>query len=242
MVTIIIPARMGSSRFPGKPLAMINGKEMLLRVFEQCKKTGYRVGVATDDIRIVIFCIDHKISAYMTSPDCLTGADRVAEAIKQFRHPGNVVVSVQGDEPLIDPSHIQRAVSEWVPGTVVNCMANTGDQDNYNTIKMVVGKDNRLIYASRAAVPGKKNIGGDFVYKKQVCVSVYSPEMLCRFFGIGRSKSLIEIQEDIDILRFVENDIPVHVVDLHTVNTQSVDVPEDIEKVERILNDQSIQN
>ena len=120
---VVIPARYGSSRFPGKPLAKIAGKEMLLRVVEIAKKgtqnKDARIVVATEDQRIVDFCKNHNVECLMTSNECKTGSDRVCEAVRKLDVNPEFVINLQGDNPVCPPSFISELIS-FKPSTATS--------------------------------------------------------------------------------------------------------------------------
>lgn len=235
---IIIPARYRSSRFPGKPLAQINGQSLVTRVWDRCVQalSAQDVYVATDDDQIASHCDQHGIRVLMTSTDCLTGTDRVYEASLQVD--ADVYINVQGDEPMIMPSDIHAVMdaARATPGAVVNAMCPiTLEGDFYSPYvpKVVSRPDGRLLYMSRAAIPGTKSHG--FVTaNKQVCIYGFTKQALGAFYASGRKTPLEQI-EDIEILRFLELGFEVKMIPVSGASL-AVDVPEDILRVERALN------
>ena len=234
---VVIPARYASSRFPGKPLADIAGQPMIERVWRRCLEAvgPANVFVATDDDRIVEACDAFGARTIRTSPDCLTGTDRVAEAARQLDH--DFVVNVQGDEPLIRADDILAVASAFraARGAVVNAMTAIRDEDEYwsRTVpKVVASPDGRLLYMSRAAIPGNKQ--GTFERAwKQVCIYAFSKEHL-EGFAKAEVKGPIEAIEDIEILRFLDMGVPVVMIEVEA-GSVAVDTPEDLEKVVGIL-------
>jgi len=234
---IVIPARFKSTRFPGKPLQEIDGKPMIQRVWERCAEAvaAKDVFVATDDARIREACEGFGASVIMTSEDCLTGTDRVAEAAEHLEH--RFVVNVQGDEPMIDAGDILAVAEAFRKSddAVVNAMTAIDDEDEYwsrNVPKVITDPNGRLLYMSRAAIPANK--GGSFERAwKQVCIYAFSRDHLRRFSSVSR-KGRIEQIEDIEILRFVEMGIDVSIVELDSAS-MAVDTPEDLEKVIRAI-------
>ncbi len=234
---IVIPARWQSSRFPGKPLAVIAGKPMLDRVYERCVRAldPSRVFVATDSDRIFAHCERAGMGVVMTSEACLTGTDRVHEAAAQID--ADVYLNVQGDEPLVDPADIRAVLREWEahPNAVVNAMcriAAARDYLNRNVPKVVAAPDGRLLYMSRAPVPTDKN-GAFCGGMRQVCVYAFPREALARFAAHG-AKTPLEKIEDIEILRFLELGIDVRMLTVGAASL-AVDIPEDIERVEAAI-------
>lgn len=237
---MIIPARIGSTRFPAKPLAKILGKPMIQWVCELSAKAAgeENVYVATDseEIASVVRFLGYK--SVMTSADCLTGTDRVAEAMRRLSMP--MAINVQGDEPLLDPELIKTVAERLMVsnGAVVNAASRVTDAEEMSSSslpKMVLSKSGRLLYASRTLIPGTKeakNSPSQTVHK-QVCVYGFHLESL-KDFGPQAEKSPLEQFEDIEILRFLEADIPVEIVASESLSV-AVDFPEDIAKVESIL-------
>jgi 3-deoxy-manno-octulosonate cytidylyltransferase (CMP-KDO synthetase) len=234
---ILIPARYKSTRFPGKPLADIAGKPMIQHVWERCVEAvdARHVFVATDDDRIREACEKFGASVIMTSEDCLTGTDRVAEAAQGLPH--DFFVNVQGDEPMLDAADILRVADAFrrSGGGVVNAMAPIRGEEEYlsrNVPKVVAAPDGRLQYMSRAPIPANK--AGTFVKAwKQVCIYAFSRDQLARFSS-ATEKGPLEAIEDIEILRFLEMGIPVSIVELSS-SSMAVDTPEDLQKVVRAV-------
>ena len=235
---VIIPARFNSSRFPGKPMVKLCGKEMILWVAEICSKAVdvSNVFIATDDNRISNLVSKSGYQAILTSPNLLTGTDRVAEAAKNLDY--EVYVNVQGDEPLIDPNDILKAIEfkSKYPKSVVNSYCSIDkneDPNNLNIPKVVIKENHDLIYISRAKIPKSKNIDKDLIYKKQVCIYAYSNNDLDKFLSYGR-KSITEKIEDIEILRFFELNINIKMFEA-SKSSLAIDVPEDVKRVENAL-------
>ena len=166
--TVLIPARMASSRLPDKPLADIAGLPMVVRVAHQAGLSGAaRTVVATDDARIQAACQDHGVPALLTRPDHASGSDRLAEACEQLGLDGDaVVVNVQGDEPLIDPALINAvaALLQAHPGasmgTAAHAIGNLDDYTNPNVVKVVCDAQGMAHYFSRAPIPYARDHAG----------------------------------------------------------------------------------
>ena len=166
--TVLIPARMASSRLPDKPLADIAGLPMVVRVARQASLSGAaRTVVATDDVRIQGACQDHGVPALLTRPDHASGSDRLAEACEQLGLDGDaVVVNVQGDEPLIDPALINAvaALLQAHPGasmgTAAHAIGNLDDYTNPNVVKVVCDAQGMAHYFSRAPIPYARDHAG----------------------------------------------------------------------------------
>ena len=160
-ISIVIPARYGSSRYRGKPLAKILGREMVLRVADICKKiVGIKnLYIATDSKLIENVVSKEGYRTIITSKKCLTGTDRVAEASKKIR--SNIIINVQGDEPTINPIDIRKVIEtkKKYPNHVIcgyDKIHKLENPSSFNLPKVVVNSSNELIYISRALVPGKK--------------------------------------------------------------------------------------
>lgn len=234
----IIPARYKSSRFEGKPLALIDGTPMIERTYNQAKKAMKlnEVVVATDDIRIAKYCESRDIPFIITSESCLTGTDRVAEVSKKLIY--DLYVNIQGDEPVISPEVIDKLVEEFERNRndflVFNCYKEIFDNEEVNSntiIKTIVNENNELVYMSRRAIPFSK-IKEDPIYHKQVCVYGFTKEALDIFSN--NIKTINEKYEDIEILRFLDLGIKVKMIETD-YDSIAVDVPEDIKKVEEFL-------
>ena len=158
---VLVPARMASSRLPGKPLADIGGVPMIVRVAQRAaRSSASRVVVAADHVDIVDACKAHGVSALLTRTDHPTGSDRLAEACELLGLDGErVVVNVQGDEPLIDPELIDACAAllaqhpECVMSTAAHAIDTIEDLDNTNVVKVVLDAAGRALYFSRAAIP-----------------------------------------------------------------------------------------
>lgn len=233
----VIPARYNSTRFKGKPLADIGGKPMIWWVYNQVIKVKAfeTVFVATDDERISNVCKQHNMKYIMTSVDHKTGTDRIGEVANKIK--ADLYVNIQGDEPLIDPSAIETLVSEWLKNkdiSVINTMTkihSTEDITSDTVVKVVTNKRNEGIYLSRSPIPYPKN-GGNIQYYKHLGLYGLSRESLLFFTKTERGK--IEKVEDIEMMRFIENNIPINFVEIQC-ETVSVDKFEDIAKVEKIM-------
>ena len=159
--TVLIPARLASSRLPDKPLADIAGKPMVVHVAQRAARSGAeRVVVACDDIRIAQACVAHGVQAVMTRTDHVSGSDRLAQACELLGLQGDdVVVNVQGDEPLIDPALVRRVAellverTDCVMSTAAHPLADVAEYLNTNVVKVVLDAASRALYFSRAPLP-----------------------------------------------------------------------------------------
>jgi 3-deoxy-manno-octulosonate cytidylyltransferase (CMP-KDO synthetase) len=231
--SIVIPARYESSRLPGKPLVDLCGLPMIQHVWQRCCEAAdsSQVVIATDDERIRSVAEGFGSRVVMTSSDCLTGTDRVAEANEVLD--SDFVINVQGDEPLLDPGSIRQVVAAYIQskGAIINAMCPILDEDEFRSFtvpKVVTGIKGALLYMSRSAIPLTKS--GKFVTAhKQVCIYAFSREHL-RFFASNKQKSPMEQIEDIEILRFLEHGYSVRMVEVNG-GSIAVDVPADIDRV-----------
>tara|TARA_B100000963_G_C22580835_1_gene650757 strand:+ start:252 stop:989 length:738 start_codon:yes stop_codon:yes gene_type:complete len=238
-IKIIIPSRYKSSRFPGKPLAKLLGKEMIIRVGEICAKVTSRknIIIATDDKRILDVCKKYNFLSLITPKSCLTGTDRVFHASKKYKN--NIIINVQGDEPLIKPKDIIKiynAKKKFKDHVICGyTLSNLKEAKNINTPKVILDKFSNLIYMSRALIPGtknKKNIK-KIKFLKQVSIYAFNFKELQIFAKSGK-KGYLESFEDIEILRFLEFGKSVKMIKLNK-NSQAVDVKSDVNKVTKIL-------
>ena len=234
---VVIPARYASSRFPGKPLAEIYGKPMILWVAELCASAvGKRhVYVATDNSSIKDVVVSSGFNALMTSEDCLTGTDRVCEAAKGLDY--DIIVNVQGDEPVLNPQDILKCIQIKKKNmtSVVNGyvpIQESEDPCNVNLPKVIFNESQQLVYMSRNPLPGFLS-NAPSTYYKQVCIYGYSHHDLNVFSSLGR-KSTLESSEDIEILRFLEFKNPVIMYEC-SAGSLAVDVPSDIATIEKYL-------
>lgn len=234
-VTAIIPARYASSRFPGKPLAEINGKAMILHVCERVARIIPDVAVATDDQRIADVVKAAGYKAVMTPP-ALTGTDRVAYAVTKLpQAKANIYVNVQGDEPLIDQGALIALVEAKRKErfAVVNAVTKLRPEEaeSRDVVKAVIKKGKALVYCSRAAIPAGRE--GHSAAWKQLGLYAFDRESLRKFAAYGK-RSALEEAEDVEILRFLDLGVPVRVVEVKGA-MQAVDRPEDIARVEELM-------
>lgn len=243
-VAVVIPSRYKSSRFPGKPLVDILGKPMVVRVADlSAKAVGKEnVYVATDDNRIGDVVEEHGYNVIYTSEECLTGTDRVAEA--SFEIDADVIVNVQGDEALLDPDDIVKAVQCKIETEgVVTCMAkltSSEKPEDLKTCKVVTNLNGDLMYVSRNAIPSSKT-GIVKSAHKQICIYAFNKKQLKDYYDIGKDsgKTPVEASEDIEIIRFLEMGVKVKMVEVEG-GTLAVDFPEDVKEVEKIFRKQQL--
>lgn len=238
-VCVVIPARFASKRFPGKPLAPLLGKPLILWVAELSSRAVGRqnVYIATEDNRISEVVKSAGFKSILTSNSALTGTDRIAEAIDQIE--AEIYINVQGDEPLIDPADIVKVWKAKIArmDAVINAftwISPEEDPCSINIPKVITTELDRLIYISRISLPGFKDSNcSPLRYKKQVCIYAFTAKELKDFSNYGR-KSELECFEDIEILRFLELDKSIYMIEAKS-GSLAVDIPEDITRVEAIL-------
>tara|TARA_Y100000389_G_scaffold82236_1_gene78817 strand:+ start:22901 stop:23653 length:753 start_codon:yes stop_codon:yes gene_type:complete len=233
---IFIPARYESSRFPGKPLVKILGIEMIKRVYDNCNSVAKnKTYVLTDNKKIYNFCIKHKIKCLMTPKNCKTGTDRIIYISKKLKTA--LYINVQGDEPLIEKKNLEKFIktAKKDKGNILIAKSKINKKQfkNINLPKIIVNKNNELIYISRLGLPGSKN--GKNPSKMYGQVNLYSfPYKIINNFKKYNKKNYIEEIEDIEILRFLYEDHKVKVIELKS-NNHAVDIPSDIITVEKIM-------
>lgn len=237
----VIPARYQSSRFPGKPLADICGKPMIWWVYQQCMKVEDfdEVYVATDDDKIFSACTELGVKVIMTSDTHRTGTDRIGEVARKI--PADLIVNIQGDEPLLEPATIKAAIEPFYHNPdlqISNLMAKITDPIdvvNCTVPKVITNKEGIGVYLTRATAPYPKG-SLDYAYYKQVCVYGFKPGALQFYcdYGMTYGKAKVEAVEDIEILRFIENGYKVQYIEVDS-ETVAVDTPNDLAKVRAIV-------
>ena len=239
-VVVVIPARYASSRLPGKPLVSLAGQPMIQRVYERAKlaKQTHRVIVATDDERIVKAVQEFGGEARMTRPDHRTGTERVAEVAAH--EAGDVFVNVQGDEPLLDPAAIDTAVAALLEdpqaaiSTVATPIKTPGDIMDPNVCKVVLDFDENALYFSRAPIPWVRDTGTHVQARhlKHLGLYVFRRDALLEYPTLPQGD--LERLEQLEQLRWLENGWKIRVAEVEH-DAISVDVPEDVTRVEKLL-------
>lgn len=240
---LVIPARMGSSRFPGKPMALIAGKPMIGHVYERVCKSNLVTTTAVATCDKIIFDYIESIGgiAVMTSNTHERASDRCAEALiklEQFNKiKYDIVVMVQGDEPMIQQDMIKEAVSPMILDNsiqVVNLMAPITEIEEFedrNCIKVVCDLQNNALFFSREPIPTRSKTQNIPMYK-QVCVIPFKRDFLIEYNKLIPTP--LEVAESVDMMRILENGINVKMV-LTYFNTHAVDIPADLDKVEILM-------
>jgi len=232
---VVIPSRYGSTRFPGKPLALINGKPLIQRVLERvslCKNID-AIAVATDDKRIYDAVKKMGYAVFMTPTACKSGTDRIAFAAKKYLKGYGVFINVQGDEPLIDPFLIDKLAQELRKDkkleyiTAAYPIKKSEDVKNPNIVKVIFDKKGYAVYFSRSIIPYNRD-NQKVNYYKHLGIYGYKRDFLINF--ANSKTSMLEQAENLEQLRAIENGHKIKVI-VSKKDSIGVDVPEDIEKV-----------
>lgn len=234
----VIPARYSSERLPGKPLIEIKGKILIQRVWEQAKRAKKleQVIIATDDKRIFSAARSFGAQAIMTSAICLSGTERVAEVAKKTS--GDVFINIQGDEPLISPSTIDKVASVFIKNKDVLCSTaiyKTNDKkqmENPNVVKVVVDKNNDALYFSRSIIPYCRDKSENLTYCKHIGIYGYRRDFLLKLESL-KSPDLEKI-EKLEQLKILWYGYKIRCVETDC-DSIGVDTPANILKVERLL-------
>jgi 3-deoxy-manno-octulosonate cytidylyltransferase (CMP-KDO synthetase) len=243
-VVIVIPARYGSTRLPGKPLAILAGQPMIQRVYERAKlaERADEVLVATDDERIVKAVEGFGGKARMTRSDHRTGTERVAEVAAHVE--GDVFVNVQGDEPLLDPVAVDTAIDALLQepiaaiATVATPIKVPADIMDPNVVKTVLDFDDNGIYFSRAPIPWVRGRDTKIQVRhlKHLGLYVFQRDALLEYPTLPQGE--LERIEQLEQLRWLENGWKIRVAEVEH-DAVSVDVPEDVSRVEKLLGAQN---
>lgn len=242
----IIPARYRSTRFEGKPLALILGKPMIQRTWEQAKlaATLDAVIVATDDERIAECCKGFGANVVMTSEACANGTERCQDALHKLKKKYDIVLNIQGDEPLIDPDVIDGVVKtlQEAPDAVFSTAVTSlqpEDAENQNRVKCVVDKQGYAIYFSRGLIPFNKygQVNPNFPYLLHLGIQCYDSKFLDLYPLLPPSP--LQLEEDLEQLRVLENGFKMKVVKVNH-EAHGVDAPSDIAKIEAFMRERNI--
>ncbi|HLA33244.1 MAG TPA: 3-deoxy-manno-octulosonate cytidylyltransferase [Rhodocyclaceae bacterium] len=246
---VVIPARYASTRLPGKPLADIAGKPMVVRVADAAAKSGaHEIWIATDDERIVSAAAEHGYRALITRSDHSTGTDRLAEVARQLGWAKDeIVVNVQGDEPLIDPGLIAAVAgalahdSGAAIATVAHRLTQWSEFENPNIVKVTVDNRHRALYFSRAPIPWPRNLSPTdddalpvgFVARRHVGIYAYRVGFLHDYSEMAPAS--IEKWESLEQLRALACGYAIHVLDSSAPPGVGVDTVEDLEQVRHLF-------
>lgn len=234
----VIPARMGSSRFPGKPLAKIQGLPMIEHVYKRSamSRSLDELYVATCDREIFSAVEKFGGRAIMTADTHERCTDRIAEAVTDLG--ADIVVNIQGDEPMVFPEMIDQAVAPLLEDRALVCanlmapIRTFEELDDPNEVKVVVDLDNFALYFSREPIPSRKKGAVNFPMYKQVCIIPFRRDFLLTFNKLEPTP--LEIAESVDMLRAMEHGYKVKMV-LTDKETYSVDNQDDLQKVDDLM-------
>ena len=241
-VSIIIPARMASTRLPDKPLADIMGKSLIRRVYEQAQKSkfAHETIIATDHKKIFNHVTDWGGNVVMTSTNHTSGTDRIAEAALNMD--SDIIINLQGDEPLIDPLQIDELIlammsTEIVIGTQCTKLHNAESLFDYNVVKVVKDLQNKAMYFSRQAIPAFRDLAYRYwfdnaTYYRHVGIYGFKKNVLTAITTLP--SSAYEKAESLEQLRWMENGYPIHCFET-LFSSIGVDTPEDLEEVRDIF-------
>ena len=238
----IIPARYASTRFPGKPLAILGGKTVIQRVYEQVSTVLDEVYVATDDERIFQAVKAFGGQAVMTRTDHKSGTDRIEEAADKIGSAADVIINVQGDEPFIQPSQIATLMQLFeTPETQIGTLGKPFESleavDNPNSPKIVTDNRGFALYFSRSVIPYVRGVDhqdwfGQYPFLKHLGIYAYRREVLREVTALPQSS--LEKAESLEQLRWLQNGYRIR-VGLTDVETVGIDTPEDLERAEEFL-------
>ena len=240
---VVIPARLGSSRLPRKPLADIGGKPMVIRVAERAKESNAkRVIVATDSSEIQTVCNEHDIECLLTSADHPTGTDRIAEVAQLLKLAGSaLIVNVQGDEPLIPPGLINQVAqtladhAQCAISTVAVSISEKAEIDNPNVVKVVLNQANEAMYFSRSVIPFLRDaqVTQKTEYLRHLGIYAYRADFLQAYAKLEPAPP--EQAEALEQLRALWNGYRIAVHTAPEAPPAGVDTPEDLERVRKLL-------
>jgi len=242
-IAAVIPARMGSSRFPGKPLAPLHGLPMIEHVYRRAQFCDQldEVYVATCDDGVRAAAQNFGATVIMTSATHERATDRVAEAAGHFA--SDIIVMIQGDEPMITPEMIAASLGPFRSDRSTCCVnlvhriSSRLELLDPNTIKIVADLNDNALYFSRSPIPNVDSKQSNVKVLKQVCVIPFRRECLLEFARLAPSP--LEQAESIDMLRLLEHGMSVRLVETQ-VTTHAVDTPEDLQLVETLMNDDQL--
>lgn len=238
----VIPARWASTRFEGKVLAAINGKPMIQHVWERSRESELLddVIIACDDDRVMKAAGQFGAKAVLTSRDHVSGTDRIAEAAE--RMDGEIIVNIQGDEPLMSRTVIDALAKALVDdpscamGTAIKVLDTERELNDPNVVKVVVDGEMNALYFSRAAIPYNREKDGEVIYYKHLGIYAYRRDFLLSYKSLPKSR--LEKAERLEQLRALEFGYKIKTVVTDT-DTIGVDTPEDLAVVEKLLSGES---
>ena len=243
----VIPARYASTRFPGKPLALLGGKTVIQRVYEQAVHVVPEAYVATDDERIFQVVEGFGGHAVMTRADHKSGTDRIEEAVEKIATDADVIINIQGDEPFIQPSQIETLMHlfddpETQIGTLGKHFEAMEAVENPNSPKIVTDQRGFALYFSRSIIPYIRGVDqeewfGHYPFLKHIGIYAYRREVLAEVTRLPQSP--LEKAESLEQLRWLENGYRIR-VGITEMETVGIDTPDDLTRAEEFLKQQSL--
>ena len=245
----IIPSRYASTRFPSKPLAMIKGKTMIQRVWEQAWKSKLdAVVVATDDMRIADEVLKFGGQYVLTDPNHRSGTDRCREALYMLEGQYDAVVNIQGDEPFIDPAQINQVIEligrdDTQLASLAKRIEDEDELFSPNVVKVVMDKQGNALYFSRNPIPFMRNLDRDKwlqkgEYYKHIGLYAYETETLCQIAEM--QSTALEMAESLEQLRWLENGLRIR-MGVTQLESLSIDTQEDYEKAMQFAQNQLVE-
>jgi len=240
---VVIPARLGSTRLPRKPLADIGGKPMVVRVAEKAKQSlAQSIVVATDSVEIEAACNEHRIECLLTSPDHPTGTDRLAQVAQLLKLPAStLVVNVQGDEPLIPPELINQVAhtlannTQCAISTIAVPISDASEIENPNVVKVIINRAGEALYFSRAPIPFVRDVQSaqKIAHLRHLGIYAYRADFLQAYSKLEPAPP--EQAEALEQLRALWNGYRIAVHIASEAPPAGVDTAEDLERVRRLL-------
>ena len=233
---VVIPARYASTRFPGKVLAQLAGKPMIQHVFERASASKADIClIAADDQRVIDACKAFGATAIMTDPELPSGTDRIAAALKGID--ADVVINVQGDEPLLPTEAINSLIDRMLESdspemATIGVQGSREELDNPNKVKLVKSNSGKALYFSRSMIPFLRTGGEDMPVYLHWGIYAYRRDVLEKFVAMEAGK--LENCEKLEQLRALENDIAIQVL-ITNLESVGVDTPEDLVRAEAKL-------
>ncbi len=244
-IVAVIPARYSSSRFPGKPLAVINGKSMIRTVYDNIIDTDMLDGVfvATDDEKIAEECRKYCLKFVMTGENHRSGTDRIYQAIDRLGISPEIILNVQGDEPLLKSGLISELLSNFIKsgcdvGTVIKRISDKEELFSDSVVKVTTDKFGKALYFSRSIIPYIRDVNSsewlnDQIFYKHIGIYAYTYDALKKFVELP--PSALELAENLEQLRLLESGAEYYCYETDEI-LAGVDYPEDIKKIEKLLN------
>lgn len=237
-ILAVIPARYASTRFPGKPLVDIQGKPMIQRVYESVKKSELfaKIVVATDDERIVKVAEGFGAQVILTSEKHESGTDRCGEVISKLQYNYDIIVNIQGDEPMVNPLQLKELIDVFKNpnaqiATLKTFITNEQDIENPNVVKVVTSNDGKALYFSRSTIPYNRN-NVVVPYFKHIGLYAYTSDSLRKITQLSVGE--LEKIESLEQLRWLENGYNIYVAESNFKNI-GIDTPEDLIELNKLF-------